>query len=201
MNRIAARWPFIAVALVGGGLDLLTKSLAFGFLGADARSPASIGGVPEKSLIPGFFSLEAALNPGSLWGMFGNYSGALTVITSCIFIVLVLLAMSRKSEPLPMQMALGLFCAGAIGNLADRIIYRGYVRDFLLFYVGSWEWPNFNLADSCICAGAGVFLWAEWRRGRELAAAAGAGGGAVEPGSAGTAVEKVEPGPAGGAGE
>jgi signal peptidase II len=30
--------------------------------------------------------------------------------------------------------------------------------DFLLFYVGQYQWPAFNVADSAIVAGAGLLV-------------------------------------------
>jgi signal peptidase II len=48
---------------------------------------------------------------------------------------------------------LALILGGAIGNLWDRIV-AGHVVDFLLFYLGSYQWPAFNVADSAIVVGA-----------------------------------------------
>ncbi|MGA9645855.1 MAG: signal peptidase II, partial [Candidatus Korobacteraceae bacterium] len=39
------------------------------------------------------------------------------------------------------------------GNLWDRM-FTGHVVDFLDFYVGSYHWPAFNVADSAIVIGA-----------------------------------------------
>jgi signal peptidase II len=50
---------------------------------------------------------------------------------------------------------------GALGNLYDRFAYRSVV-DFLDFYVGSWHWPAFNVADSCITVGVGILLLASF---------------------------------------
>ena len=46
---------------------------------------------------------------------------------------------------------------GAIGNAIDRLRF-GRVVDFIDFHVGSWHWPAFNVADTAITIGAG--LWA-----------------------------------------
>jgi fumarate reductase flavoprotein subunit len=46
---------------------------------------------------------------------------------------------------------------GIIGNLIDRI-RLGYVVDFLDFYHGTWHFPAFNVADSAICIGIGLYL-------------------------------------------
>ena len=49
--------------------------------------------------------------------------------------------------------------AGAVGNLYDNLTvsvrgFEGGVRDFLHFSFGSYEFPAFNVADSCITIGA-----------------------------------------------
>ena len=46
---------------------------------------------------------------------------------------------------------------GAAGNVFDRIVW-GRVTDFLLFYVGRYQWPAFNVADSAIVIGSGLLL-------------------------------------------
>ncbi|MCZ6689566.1 MAG: signal peptidase II [Planctomycetota bacterium] len=164
LSRFGERWVFLGVALTGAILDLITKDMAFRALGANATD--GIRGV-DRTIIPGVLKLQAALNKGSLWGMFSDHSKVLTVITACILALLLGMAFSSKGRARGMQVALGLFCAGAIGNLVDRLRFE-QVRDFILFHVGDWRWPNFNLADTCICVGAVVFLSVEWRAGREF---------------------------------
>jgi signal peptidase II len=51
-----------------------------------------------------------------------------------------------------LQFALALILGGALGNLYDRLSY-GYVVDFLEFYLGTYHWPAFNIADSAITVG------------------------------------------------
>jgi signal peptidase II len=46
---------------------------------------------------------------------------------------------------------------GILGNCIDRVKYR-YVIDFLDVYVGDHHWPAFNVADSAICIGVGLYL-------------------------------------------
>jgi signal peptidase II len=46
-----------------------------------------------------------------------------------------------------------MMAGGILGNLVDRIL-KGYVVDFLDFFVGSYHWPAFNIADSALCIGA-----------------------------------------------
>jgi signal peptidase II len=49
--------------------------------------------------------------------------------------------------------SLTLILGGALGNLCDRL-WHGYVIDFIDFYVNSWHWYTFNLADTFITIGA-----------------------------------------------
>ena len=58
--------------------------------------------------------------------------------------------------------------AGAIGNLYDNFTQESHgVRDFLRFqgsfFGQSWEFPAFNVADSCICVGAITLAILMWR--------------------------------------
>jgi signal peptidase II len=50
-----------------------------------------------------------------------------------------------------------LLIAGIIGNITDRL-RLGHVVDFLDFQLAGYHWPSFNVADSCICVAAGLFL-------------------------------------------
>jgi len=57
----------------------------------------------------------------------------------------------------PSAVGLSLIFGGAVGNVYDRV-RTGAVTDFLDFYVRSYHWYVFNLADSAICVGAGLLL-------------------------------------------
>ena len=50
-----------------------------------------------------------------------------------------------------------IIAGGAIGNAIDRLRF-GRVIDFIDFHLGAWHWPAFNVADTAITIGAG--LWA-----------------------------------------
>jgi lipoprotein signal peptidase len=52
--------------------------------------------------------------------------------------------------------ALGLILAGTLGNFYDRVVFEG-VRDFLHWHY-LFNWPVFNVADSCLVCGAGLLL-------------------------------------------
>jgi signal peptidase II len=51
--------------------------------------------------------------------------------------------------------AIALLLAGVAGNLTDRV-RLGYVVDFIEVFIGSYQWPTFNIADAAICIGAGL---------------------------------------------
>ena len=69
--------------------------------------------------------------------------------------------------------ALALLLAGVAGNLTDRVRF-GHVVDFIEVFIGSYQWPTFNVADAAICTGAALLaldLILEGRReGREAKA-------------------------------
>ena len=56
-----------------------------------------------------------------------------------------------------LTIAMALIVSGAIGNLIDRLRF-GAVVDFLDVMIGSYHWPAFNVADSCVCVGAGLYI-------------------------------------------
>lgn len=113
-------------------------------------------------VIPGFFSLTHAHNPGGAFGVFAGHSMAVRV---ALFLVLTLVASGMVlymyfKTPLKSWFfggALALIFSGAIGNLIDRFRF-GYVDDFLLFYIGRHQWPAFNVADSCVTVGVTVLV-------------------------------------------
>jgi signal peptidase II len=53
--------------------------------------------------------------------------------------------------------ALALILGGALGNVIDRAS-RGFVVDFVDFYVGDWHFAAFNVADMAITLGAGLMI-------------------------------------------
>ena len=119
---------------------------------------------PEEThvVISGFFSLVNWRNTGAAWGIFRDYNLVLTAISLSTVLALYLFRHSfQLSRPGP-RLALGLIAGGIIGNLIDRIRV-GSVIDFLSFYVGEYHWPAFNVADSAICVGVGLYILLSWR--------------------------------------
>jgi signal peptidase II len=75
-------------------------------------------------------------------------------------------------------LALALVCAGAVGNLIDRIRSAKGVVDFIDVGVGDLRWPTFNVADMAVSVGAFLLAWVLW--GEDARAAAPAAAPAAE---------------------
>ena len=108
-------------------------------------------------VIPGFFHLTYIRNTGAAWGLFSGQNIALSALALVMLAVLV--AFRRKILPPGRvhRVALGLLCGGIVGNLFDRL-RLDYVVDFLDFFVRSSHFPAFNVADSAICIGVGIYV-------------------------------------------
>jgi signal peptidase II len=79
------------------------------------------------------------------------------LISVAAVILIIYLFLNSETADRRTNWALTLILAGAAGNLYDRAVY-GYVVDFLDFYMGTYHWPAFNVADTCITIGAGLLL-------------------------------------------
>lgn len=115
------------------------------------------------SLIPGFFRLTHVENRGAAFGLFADspseWKIAGLVLFSLIALVIVATLLWKNSHSMTTTgVGLSLILGGAIGNLWDRLV-SGHVVDFLLFYVGQYQWPAFNIADSAIVLGAGLLVF------------------------------------------
>ena len=127
-----------------------------------------------KAVIPGFFNLVRSENPGVAFGMFSEDSGRWhtpALVLFSVAAILVLAAMLWKIDRLDRLSGVGLslIFGGAVGNVYDRV-RAGAVTDFLDFYVRSYHWYVFNLADSAICIGAGLLLLSMFLTRREASA-------------------------------
>ena len=108
------------------------------------------------SIIDGFCYLTHIYNTGAAWGLF---KGALaffipvTIVAVVSMIVFMFILKEKKY-----RFALSLILGGTIGNFIDRISVSGKgVVDYVELHFGSYVFPVFNLADSCIVVG-GVLL-------------------------------------------
>jgi lipoprotein signal peptidase len=86
---------------------------------------------------------------------YNNYFFALVSLIAACAIVYWIHRPAVRSDRI-LSVALGLILGGTLGNLYDRMVFGG-VRDFLHWYLGI-NWPDFNVADSCLVCGAGLLL-------------------------------------------
>lgn len=113
-------------------------------------------------IIPDFFSITYVRNPGAAFGLFAGQSSFFrTVFFSCVSLVaLSFLGMMVYQVPQDdrwQMISLSLLLGGAMGNIVDRV-RMGEVIDFLDFYIGTYHWPVFNVADSAITVGVTLLM-------------------------------------------
>ena len=143
----------------------LTLVVAAVVLGDQITKAIVLNNLPlyqSLTVIPGLFDITHIQNPG---GAFGFLAGSSPVVRKLVFLFVTVMAMCLvfwfyvQTPTTHRFLATGfaLIFAGAVGNLIDRI-RLGKVVDFLDFYVGKYHYPAFNVADSAICVGIGIFL-------------------------------------------
>jgi signal peptidase II len=115
-----------------------------------------------KQIIPGFFRITHVENRGAAFGLFADspaqWKIAMLVLFSIVALIVVSALLWRNSHSMTTTgIGLALILGGALGNLWDRLL-NGRVVDFLLFYIGQYQWPAFNVADSAIVVGAGLLV-------------------------------------------
>ena len=117
----------------------------------------------ERMKVTSFFNITHVLNPGGAFGLFAQQSPAVRqffflFVSSLVSLGLLWFYAQVAREYLFLSMALAGIFGGAVGNLIDRFRF-GQVVDFLDFYIGTYHWPAFNVADSAICIGMGILFY------------------------------------------
>jgi len=112
------------------------------------------------TIIPGFFNLTHVRNKGAAFGVLAGlpeFWRSIFFIAVTIVAVAVIITLIWKAHERLLVIAFSLIAGGAIGNVIDRIRY-GEVVDFIQWYVKSYYWPSFNVADSAISIGVGLLV-------------------------------------------
>jgi signal peptidase II len=113
-------------------------------------------------VIPGVFHLSHVLNTGAAFSLLENLPpnavrlGLIAFSVAAALVVFVLLWRTGRAITLT-SVALALILGGALGNLYDRVRFH-HVVDFLAVRIYHYDWPDFNVADSCIVIGACLLL-------------------------------------------
>lgn len=115
-----------------------------------------------KTVIPGLLELTHTRNTGMAFGILSGSTSpwipyVLSFVSAIAFLIILALALRSPVNQHRLQWGLMLVLGGAAGNLYDRLRH-GYVTDFIDVFYKSYHWPTFNLADSAITIGIGLFL-------------------------------------------
>ena len=120
----------------------------------------------QVEVIGDYVRLTYIYNPGAAFGIHvGEYSRVVFLVLSLG--ALIALAAMYWTTPLYDRIRLSsiaLICAGALGNLIDRVRSHRGVVDFLDVGIGTVRWPVFNVADMAVTIGAillALSLWSE----------------------------------------
>ncbi|HJQ33407.1 MAG TPA: signal peptidase II [Pyrinomonadaceae bacterium] len=107
----------------------------------------------------GFVQFAYAENPGIAFGQLqegGDFGRWMLIGLASLAVVGLLLYFFRTKRTDDRVLgAVALLLAGVSGNLTDRV-RLGHVIDFIEVFLGSYQWPTFNVADAAICTGAAL---------------------------------------------
>ena len=167
MASVAEKRRFAGIVVAVLVLDVVTKYFA------EARLPR----YREIPILGDVFQLQLVYNPGAAFGIhIGDYSRwFFTGLTMVALVVLAVMVRHTKPGDALRFYSIAAVMAGATGNLIDRLRSSQGVVDFLLFSVGSFRWPNFNVADMAVSCGAVLLALALWNEDRHLRPSASPG--------------------------
>jgi signal peptidase II len=114
-------------------------------------------------IIKGFFSVTHLQNRAGVFGLGPKNPLLFTIASFVALLFLGYLFTTLDPRRRLHYVAFGLITGGAVGNLIDRVwcgerVFQGAVTDFLDFSILGHHWPPFNVADSAITIGVGLFL-------------------------------------------
>ncbi len=151
-GRVSPGVVFVIVAILVG-FDQYTKSLI--------RKSMALG--DGYNVIPGFCDLVYIQNTGAAFGFLSHVDSVwvhrgFSIFTVMALVVILFLYKTLATTEWQSRTALVMIGSGALGNFIDRI-RLGSVTDFLLFYIGQYQWPAFNVADSLITSGVALLAY------------------------------------------
>jgi signal peptidase II len=144
-------WLAAVVAL----LDQLTKLWI--------RSEFYLG--QSRPVVDGLLNLTYVSNTGAAWGMLQDQNFFLAALSLVVLLLLLSFRRVFLRNTAAHRVGMGLMVGGILGNLMDRLRIQ-HVVDFLDFHWGGHHFPSFNVADSAICVGVGVYILTEFLRGQ-----------------------------------
>jgi signal peptidase II len=158
-----------AVRSWNGGKAGLLGSILFGVVVLDYVTKIIIQQrlhlYQQIKVIGDYLRITYIYNTGAAFGIhLGPYSRYIFLVLSLI--ALAALASMYWVTPARDRVrltAISLICAGAIGNLVDRVRSTSGVVDFLDVGIDDLRWPVFNVADIAVTSGAILLALSLWR--------------------------------------
>jgi len=116
----------------------------------------------SKEVFKGFFNITYIRNSGAAFGFLSDVDSIwvqvfFIAIAIVALITILFIVKGIEENDIWSLSAFASIFGGALGNFIDRVL-RGEVIDFLDFYWGTYHWPFFNVADSCITIGILRFI-------------------------------------------
>lgn len=108
-------------------------------------------------IVKNFFYISKVKNSGAAWGSFSGQMWLFYIVSVVALYFLYKLYKKSLQKDCYYQFALLLMISGTFGNLIDRILF-GYVRDFLNFFIFTYDYPVFNIADMALVIGVGLVI-------------------------------------------
>lgn len=110
---------------------------------------------PNFKILP-FLSIVFIKNEGAGFGLFRGQFLFLTIV-SILFLGIVAYYYKKIENNKLLLTSISLACAGALGNLIDRVS-RGFVIDFIDLFYKNLHWPAFNIADISLVSGMILYI-------------------------------------------
>ncbi|WP_079709381.1 signal peptidase II [Paraliobacillus ryukyuensis] len=108
-------------------------------------------------VIENFFYITSHRNTGAAWGILAGRMSFFYIITIIVIIFVAYYIQKFAKDSMLTGISLALILGGAIGNFIDRL-FRKEVVDFFDVYIGNYNYPIFNIADSSLVVGVILVL-------------------------------------------
>ncbi len=141
---------------------LIAYLIIFGSLVLDQLSKIiielTVANGAEFFLIKDFLYITRVYNTGAAWSMMNDSTLFLAIVslTACIIFSIMLKNVKYKERKI-YYISLSMIIGGTAGNMIDRFMcafkLRKGVIDFIGTNFGSYSFPIFNVADSCLVIG------------------------------------------------
>ena len=139
---------YSAIIALGIIIDQLTKWLSVTYLKPIDKIP----------IIEGFLHLDYQTNTGMAFSMLNGADERwiFIVVSSILIIAMSLYLYFGMPSNTLYAVSVSMVISGGLGNMIDRV-YLGYVHDFIYLRLIN---ATFNGADSFVCIGAGLLIFA-----------------------------------------